>query len=605
MPNSGLSQRDPPARWQLPLLSALVVAIVLVPFLVLRQANLRAEDAKRWTMHTLEVEARTLELAAEVRRREVATLARAAGVDAPLLRERIESAGKRIPLILGDMRRLTRDNPDQQLRLGRLDTVLAARLAETDVVVDAGPAATLAQVESMTMRHLIQPLLDEFIVEERKLLVQRQAALDAATARTRALTWAAMGGQLLLLGLLALFARAALVQRLAAERTSQRANQRASAVLEAVREPIVLVDRELRVVMHNAAFAELYGGGNIAQGTALDEVGSGAWKAEAALRRLTDVIARGRELWDFEQLQVTADGVERTMLINARRMPLPDSAEDVVLVTASDISVQKASERQIRDLARQLEGKVAQVSDVNRELEAFSYSVSHDLRAPLRHIAGFADKLRRSIGDGGDDRTLHYLEVIRTSAKRMSALIDDLLVYSRLGRSALRLQPIDMQSMVDEVRALLDSNAATEYPGHRIEWDVGPMPIVVGDDNMLRQVWQNLLANAVKYSSRSEPARITVRHRRDDAGDHHFSIADNGTGFDMAYAGKLFGVFQRLHAASEYSGTGIGLASVKRVLTRHRGRVWAESDPGHGATFHFVLPATPEPTDTTSQAPMP
>jgi light-regulated signal transduction histidine kinase (bacteriophytochrome) len=272
-------------------------------------------------------------------------------------------------------------------------------------------------------------------------------------------------------------------------------------------------------------------------------------------------------------------------------MELPDSEEAVALVTASDVSLQKASEDHIRDLNRQLEGKVEQVSDVNRELEAFSYSVSHDLRAPLRHIAGFADKLRRHLGDGIDEKGEHYVNVIGSSARRMSELIDDLLVYSRLGRSALRLQAVDVQSLVEETRAMLDANVANDAPGHHVQWEIGPMPVLVADENMLRQLWGNLLGNAVKYSMKSEPARVVVEHGRDEAGDHVFTVRDNGAGFDMAYAGKLFGVFQRLHSPSEFSGTGIGLASAKRVVTRHNGRIWAEGEPGKGATFKFTLPA--------------
>ena len=131
-----------------------------------------------------------------------------------------------------------------------------------------------------------------------------------------------------------------------------------------------------------------------------------------------------------------------------------------------------------------------------------------------------------------------------------------------------------------------------DLPDHRIEWRIGPMPMLVADDNMLRQVWQNLLGNAVKYSARREPAVIEVEHRYAANGNHHFSVHDNGAGFDMAYASKLFGVFQRLHKASDYPGTGIGLATVRRVLGRHGGRVWAEAQPDNGATFHFTLPAT-------------
>ena len=210
----------------------------------------------------------------------------------------------------------------------------------------------------------------------------------------------------------------------------------------------------------------------------------------------------------------------------------------------------------------------------------------------MRHIAGFADKLGRHLGDDIDEKASHYLEVIAGSARRMSALIDDLLVYSRLGRSALRLQMVDVQSMVNDTRAMLDANAHAEDADHSIEWEIGHLPVVIADENMLRQVWLNVLGNAVKYSAKSEPARIHVSHEQLDDGSHLFHVTDNGAGFDMQYANKLFGVFQRLHAPSEFTGTGIGLASVRRVLSRHGGRIWAESEPGKGATFHFTLPAT-------------
>ena len=190
-----------------------------------------------------------------------------------------------------------------------------------------------------------------------------------------------------------------------------------------------------------------------------------------------------------------------------------------------------------------------------------------------------------------DDKTRHYLEVIGGSARRMSQLIDDLLVYSRLGRGALRLQAVDMQSLVAEARAMLDAAELGEGRADRVEWRIAPLPIVLADENMMRQVWSNLLGNAVKYSSQRERAVIDVEHRRQEDGSHLFSVRDNGAGFDMAYAGKLFGVFQRLHKASDFPGTGIGLASVRRVLGRHGGRIWAESAPDQGATFFFTLPA--------------
>ena len=183
--------------------------------------------------------------------------------------------------------------------------------------------------------------------------------------------------------------------------------------------------------------------------------------------------------------------------------------------------------------------------------------------------------------------------MIGDSAKRMSELIDDLLVYSRLGRSALRLQAVDMQSLVEETRAMLEANAKQEpaEAAPRIVWNIAALPILVADENMMRQVWQNLLGNAIKYSARRPVSEISIGYAQEDDGSHHFSVRDNGAGFDMQYASKLFGVFQRLHKPSDYSGTGIGLASVRRVLGRHGGRIWAEAEVDQGATFHFVIPS--------------
>jgi len=170
----------------------------------------------------------------------------------------------------------------------------------------------------------------------------------------------------------------------------------------------------------------------------------------------------------------------------------------------------------------------------------------------------------------------------------MAQLIDDLLVFSRLGRGALRLQTVDMQSLVEQARALVETEAADR----KIEWVIEQLPIVVGDENMLRTVWQNLLGNAIKYTAHRENGRIEVKSERGRSGDWEFSVSDNGAGFDMQYAAKLFGVFQRLHRASEFPGNGIGLANVRRIIARHGGRTWAEGAVDRGATFHFSLPAS-------------
>ncbi|MGY0633737.1 sensor histidine kinase [Luteimonas sp. A478] len=582
------------SKYRLPGLILAVAAIVVVPFLLNALATQANTRAQAWLVHSHQVEARVSTLAADVRSVEAAALGLGYGVDIEVLLDRISYSRPRIEPLLEELHTLTQDNPVQQRLLGELHAMVTLRLGEIYRLLDTATGPTTAEVQTMLTRFPIHKLIDQLNTEEHRLLELRQAEAQVAERRATLVGGAGLVLQLLLLGLLAWYSLRQGARRISAEQDARSASSRAAVMLDTVREPIALLDGNNHVLMYNTAFGELYGVEDDSRGEPLTAFGAGAWQEPTVLRRLTDVLTRGRELWDFQITQRTADSVERVMLLSARRMELPDSEQQAVLLTASDISAQILHERQIRELNRQLEGKIELVSDVNRELEAFSYSVSHDLRAPLRHIGGFADKLGRHLGEGADEKSRHYLDVITGSSKRMSALIDDLLVYSRLGRSALRLQMVDMQSAVNDTRALLDANAREDNPDHEIHWQVHNLPVVVGDENMLRQVWLNLLGNAVKYSAGSEPARITVSHELDADGSHHFQVVDNGAGFDMKYGDKLFGVFQRLHAPSEFPGTGIGLASVRRVLVRHGGRIWAESEPGKGATFHFTLPAASE-----------
>ncbi|HWB58673.1 MAG TPA: CHASE3 domain-containing protein [Chthoniobacteraceae bacterium] len=235
---------------------------------------------------------------------------------------------------------------------------------------------------------------------------------------------------------------------------------------------------------------------------------------------------------------------------------------------------------------QQVEAANQQLLAANSELEAFSYSVSHDLRAPLRHIDGFADMLSKHSSASLDDKGRRFLTTISESAKRMGVLIDDLLVFSRMGRAEMHTMTVDMDALTQEVI----SEVMQEAKDRRVEWKCEALPAVTGDRALLRQVLLNLLSNAVKYSRPRDPALIEIGCSDGEAGEKIFIVRDNGVGFDMTYADKLFGVFQRLHRASEFEGTGIGLANVRRIILRHGGRTWAESKPGHGATFYFSLP---------------
>jgi light-regulated signal transduction histidine kinase (bacteriophytochrome) len=234
--------------------------------------------------------------------------------------------------------------------------------------------------------------------------------------------------------------------------------------------------------------------------------------------------------------------------------------------------------------AGELEGKVrertAALEAANRELESFSYSVSHDLRAPLRAIDGYARMLDEDYAGRLDAEAQRLIGVVRGNARKMGQLIDDLLAFSRLGRQAAARVPVDMTRLAAEVADELRA-------GRPVQCDA--LPPIQGDPSLLKQVWSNLIGNALKYSGKKADARIEVGGREGPA-EHIYWVRDNGAGFDMRYADKLFGVFQRLHRADEFEGTGVGLAIVQRIVARHGGRVWAEGRPGQGACFYFSLP---------------
>ncbi len=243
-------------------------------------------------------------------------------------------------------------------------------------------------------------------------------------------------------------------------------------------------------------------------------------------------------------------------------------------------------------MAARLQEAHAALAEANREQEAFSYSVSHDLRAPLRHVAGFVELLGRHAGPSLDQQGHHYLEVLERSARRMGQLIDDLLAFSRVGRSAMHPRRLAQRPLLDEVLRELQGEAA----GREVAWEIGPLPDVVADPALLRLVWSNLLGNALKFTRDRRPAHIQVGASDGMDGQVRCWVRDDGVGFDMRYADKLFGVFQRLHRSEEFEGTGVGLANVQRIVTRHGGRVGAEGAVGRGATFWFTLPAAEEAT---------
>jgi len=301
------------------------------------------------------------------------------------------------------------------------------------------------------------------------------------------------------------------------------------------------------------------------------------------------VIDSGNPISGVEERLTDASGKTRVLQTTKIPFSLPGTVEPALVGVAVDITELKQAEEEVRTLNAELEQRVekrtAELKGANEELEAFSYSVSHDLRAPLRHINGFLDLLRKSSGGALREDAQRYLGIIEDSAKQMGVLIDDLIAFSRIGRAQLNAGPVRLDAVVSEVIADL----AHEASGRDVRWIVKDLPEVEGDRNLLKLALVNLLDNALKYTRPRDTAIIEVGGEK--RGDRLvIQVHDNGVGFDPRGAEKLFGVFQRLHSLAEFEGTGIGLANVRRIVSRHGGETWAESELGKGSTFFFSLP---------------
>jgi light-regulated signal transduction histidine kinase (bacteriophytochrome) len=296
------------------------------------------------------------------------------------------------------------------------------------------------------------------------------------------------------------------------------------------------------------------------------------------------------------------DGAQTVVSYNATTFYDRNSKLRGVFAAAHDMTELKRFEHALQQTEIQRERDAAHAAElalVNQELEAFSYSVSHDLRAPLRHIHGYVEMLQRATDGQLSDKATRYLKTITAAAMEMGELIDDLLAFSRVGRTEMRGASVELNALVGDVIRGLEM-AINNRP---IVWQIASLPSVLGDPSLLKQVLTNLIDNAIKYTRTRNPARIEIGWAGEEAGRPVLFVRDNGAGFDMQYAHKLFGVFQRLHRPEEFEGTGIGLATVRRIVARHGGRVWAEGTINEGATFYFTLERAPvganHPPDTT------
>jgi PAS domain S-box-containing protein len=357
-----------------------------------------------------------------------------------------------------------------------------------------------------------------------------------------------------------------------------------AAVVKQSNDAIYIYDEEGRIISWNHGAEKIYG---YSEAEALKMK---IWNiipdflhkdAEA----LFNTIFAGEKVQMLETKRVTKTGKFVDVLFSASIIADMGEQHRSVAITERDITLQKAADEQIRLLNSHLSKNIAQLEQTNDELETFSYSVSHDLRSPLRIVNGNAHILEEDYGDKLDDEAKSVIGKIKNNVARMNLLIEDLLTLAKIGQRGLSKNNVKMGQLVNDVISEINSSTP-----NNADIKIGDLPDVTGDASLLHQVWQNLISNAIKYSSKKTNPEVQIGTVSNDDGVVYF-VRDNGSGFDMKYAAKLFGAFQRFHTADEFEGTGIGLAIVKRIISKHGGAIWADAKPDEGATFFFTISA--------------
>ena len=361
---------------------------------------------------------------------------------------------------------------------------------------------------------------------------------------------------------------------MAVKKTATRSKEYSESIIDTVREPLIILDHDLRVVTASRSFYDFFKvKPEETVGQLIYDLGNKQWDIPK-LRELLETILPQKETFDnYEVEHDFATIGRRIMLLNARQIEQRTGKERIILLAIEDITSRREIENNLKK--------------AHEELESFSYSVSHDLRAPLRGIDGWSLAILEDYGERLDDQARKYLHRVRSETQMMGRLIDDLLIFSRQSRTEMNQKQLDLTAMAHSIAIRLQE----ESPDRRIEFIIQPALRANGDNQMINIALTNLFDNAVKFTGKRSHARIEFGESAVDGGKTFF-VRDNGVGFDMAYADKLFGAFQRLHKLSEFPGTGIGLAMVQRIIHRHGGRIWADAQKDQGATFYFTLKET-------------
>lgn len=573
-----------------------IAGVMLVWWAGVRVTAINAELARRQ-----EVEARLIELLSTLTDAETAQRGFLLTNDEQYLQP-FQSAPARLSDLLADLSDESHAGlvpPAELDAIRRLSQQKMTELDETILLARQGtPDATrtaLEIVRSNSGKQHMDQLRDHI---GRLLDTQRAAQTSLAKRRDEATAMRTLVAALCAVTTLAFLTwaylriRRDIAQREAAERELAQGRQRLAGIVDSAMDAIISIDEKQNIILFNQAAEKVF------RCTAKDAIGTslGPFIPERYrtihrqhVRRFGETGLTSRAMGGPAMVLsgVRADGEE--FPIDASISQVQVEGHRIFTVILRDITERRKAEEEIHRFQAELEQRVqqrtAELAAANQELEAFGYTVSHDLRAPLRHVTSFVDLLDKHAGASLDEKGRRYVRTISEAGRRMANLIDDLLMLSRLGRATLSQARVGLRQLVDDAMIQL----ASEMVNRTIEWKIGELPEICGDPVLLRNVVINLLSNALKYTRGRDPAVIEMQARVQD-GQVVCLVRDNGVGFDMRYVDKLFGVFQRLHRADEFEGTGVGLASVRRIIQRHGGTTWAEGELDKGATFYFSLP---------------